>query len=80
MAMRSFPGLGHKQVSFVSPVPGTETRPQVTEKCFTDASPSSEQVGELSLRGSFRGPDTEGDLGLGGVTGPSRQQVPHLEP
>ncbi|EPQ14850.1 Caveolin-1 [Myotis brandtii] len=62
VATRSFPGPRHKQVSFVSPVPGTEKRPQVTEECFTDASPSSEQMGELSLIGSSRDPDTEANL------------------
>ena len=33
--------------------PGTEKRPQVTEKYFTDANHSSEQMGKLSLRGNL---------------------------
>lgn len=60
-ATRSFPGPGHKQVSFVSPGPGPEKRPQVTEKCFAGASHLSELMGKLSPRGSFQ--DTGGDVG-----------------
>lgn len=49
-ATGSFTGPRDRQVSFISPVPGTGKRPQVTKKCFTDADHSSEQMGTLSLR------------------------------
>lgn len=49
-ATGSFNGPRDRQVFFISPVPGTENRPQVPKKYFTDASHSSEQMGKLSLR------------------------------
>lgn len=49
-ATGGFSGPRDRQVSFISPVPDTEKRFQVTKKCFTDANHSSEQMGKLSLR------------------------------
>lgn len=53
VATGSFTGPRARQVSFISPVSGTEKRPQVTKKCFTDATYSSQQMGKLSLKGNL---------------------------
>lgn len=82
-ATGSCSGPTDRQVSFICPVPGTEKRPQVTKKCFTDANHSSKQMGKLNLKRNLNSSplldiQLKWYLGFRKVTWTDGQQLLHL--